>query len=401
MNISFIGWHVKDFIEVIGDNFPLLSQYADTQQDPEWHAEGDVEIHTNMVLDEAYKLIKHNNNLSKSQIGILILAALFHDYGKPISTKEVDISDVNRIAAPHHEEAGASLLLFADPPFDLSPKEWLSVIQLVAYHHIPKRLVIKDMPKSAYTKLTRQVDDIELLYLLEVADMTGRTCLDKEEQLVIMELFRLSAQEHGVWHKDPYSNVIGLVKKEFPTLTAQRHKAIEQQIISRYEDRQIIMFEEEIARAYGYKDNQSHLVILCGLPGSGKSTLVKSHFKDYEIVSLDVLREKHHGDRAHQGGNDEVVRLAHEEIKQHLRDNKNIVYDATNFRKDFRSKFAQLGFNYGAYVELIVLHTSLSKVMKGNKDRKHAVPKEVIESQIDYFQLPDIDEVHALSFVSR
>lgn len=398
---DLMGYTVTDFIDAIGPQFPLLSRYRETEQDPDWHAEGDVHIHTDMVLAQVYDIIANADPaLDQARANILILAALFHDYAKPISTKVVDIKGVERVGAPRHEEAGAALLLFADPPFGLSGEDWLEVVQLVAYHHLPKKLVVKNQPRAEYARLTRQVRDIELLYMLELADMAGRHCADRQEQIDNIELFKLTAQEHGVWKQDPYAAIPSLIKSEFGDMGPAQEYRIAQQMMSRYEDGQIFMLEEELARAYQYKDEQSHIVALCGLPGAGKSTYTKQNYASYEIVSLDAIREREFGHRSDQSKNAQVVNLAIEELKEHLRNKRDVVWDATNFRKDFRTRIAGIGFNYNAFVEVVVLMTPTSVVKQRNRKRNDEnVPSEVIDAQVKAFQLPDIDEGHALRFV--
>jgi predicted kinase len=387
---------VEDFISLLGDEFPLLKEYESTEQEPLWHAEGNVLIHTNMVMSEAYQLIEEKSIDDESAI-ILILAALFHDYGKPISTKLVLVKDVERTGAPNHEEKGASLLLFCKPPLSINQEVWGRVLELVAYHHIPKQLVVREAGIQEYAKLTRRVKDIKLLYLLEVADMRGRICPDRDLQLEIMELFKLFCIEYNVWNEDPYKDSLSLVVQKFPEYKNPRWIAC--QMASRYEDGQIHMLEEELSRAYGYMDSQSHLVVMCGLPGSGKSTYIKENFANYEIVSLDEIREELAKCRTDQSFDEDVVRLAHVKLKDLLRLKKNIIWDATNFRKDFRSKICQMGYNYKAFVEIVFIHKTLELILKQNKARTHVVPYEAIKNQILTFQRPDIDECHELTVV--
>lgn len=400
--IEFMNWTVDDFIGAIGRDFPVLSQFADTIQDSEWHAEGDVHIHTDMVLQQAYRLIENEcSHLSVDRAKKLILSALFHDYGKPFTTGEFELDGKIRVGASGHEGYGASLLLFSNPPFGLSQDDWLDVVQICAYHHLPKGLIVKEMGKHEYTKLTRKVRDIELLYWLEIADFKGRAADDEEEQLDYLELFRLNAEEYGVFGENPYAEIPAMVSEKFPELDAEANHRVSQQVMARYEDGQVFMFEEELIRAYQYKDEQAHVVMMCGLPGSGKSTFVEKEFGDkYKVISLDIIREELFGKRAHQTDNDTVVREAHERLKECLRNKESVIWDATNFRRDFRSKIAQLCFNYGAFVEIIVLHTPLAKVIENNKRRQHQVPMDAIINQVDSFQFPDVDEAHSIRFVS-
>ena len=48
---------IDEFVLALGDRLNLLQEYKSTLQDSEWHAEGDVYIHTGMVLDETYQIL--------------------------------------------------------------------------------------------------------------------------------------------------------------------------------------------------------------------------------------------------------------------------------------------------------------------------------------------------------
>ena len=73
-----------------------------TPQSPEWHPEGDVWIHTLMVVDEAAKIIEQEHLEYDDALSVM-LAAFCHDFGKSDTTKEID----GKIRALGHEEAGA------------------------------------------------------------------------------------------------------------------------------------------------------------------------------------------------------------------------------------------------------------------------------------------------------
>ena len=47
---------IDECISFLGDVIDWLHLLESTEQDSEWHAEGNVKIHTSMVLDELYKL---------------------------------------------------------------------------------------------------------------------------------------------------------------------------------------------------------------------------------------------------------------------------------------------------------------------------------------------------------
>lgn len=91
--ILSLNWNVNKFIDLFGNEFEFLYQLKNTEQDIVWHAEGDVHIHTDMVLKEVYELIVLNN-FTESEQFVLILSALFHDIAKPISTKKFLVIEI-------------------------------------------------------------------------------------------------------------------------------------------------------------------------------------------------------------------------------------------------------------------------------------------------------------------
>lgn len=104
--------HTPDFEECtsfLASYFPLLDKFKNTEQDKEWHAEGNVAIHTDMVLQELYALLSSEaNHIQGVKRQVLILSALLHDIAKPLTTRRKEISGVERVVASRHEEIGAN-----------------------------------------------------------------------------------------------------------------------------------------------------------------------------------------------------------------------------------------------------------------------------------------------------
>src|SRR5438552_777246 len=96
------------------DIFPEFEAMARCPQDPIWHAEGDVLIHTQMVIDAALSEIEAATDLSpnlppdlpRSLRQSIYLAALLHDVGKPSTTYT---SEGGRVVSPGHSKAGLPL----------------------------------------------------------------------------------------------------------------------------------------------------------------------------------------------------------------------------------------------------------------------------------------------------
>src|SRR5579883_3671091 len=66
-------------------HFPEIGALAGTPQDPEWHPEGDVSVHTMLVLDAAAR-IAERDRLEGDERAVLMFSALAHDFAKATTT---------------------------------------------------------------------------------------------------------------------------------------------------------------------------------------------------------------------------------------------------------------------------------------------------------------------------
>lgn len=102
-----IGFDLMREFGIISKYYPELAPLQETPQEREWHPEGDVWIHTMMVLDAAAEIIHDpaRDFSEKEQLQIM-LGALCHDLGKPLTTKLGEKHGVPRIRSLGHEAAG-------------------------------------------------------------------------------------------------------------------------------------------------------------------------------------------------------------------------------------------------------------------------------------------------------
>lgn len=166
------GWIWLKDLGVINQLFPELEALIDVPQDPDWHPEGDVFVHTGLVLDRARELI---NDLDYPRQVTVMLAALFHDLGKPATTEFLE----GHWRSRGHEEAGVSpttrmldrLNVHTMNGYDVRGQ----VIALVREHLRPGEFYKKQeqVGDGAFRRLARRCE-LDLLYRVAKADSLGR-----------------------------------------------------------------------------------------------------------------------------------------------------------------------------------------------------------------------------------
>lgn len=395
--------NIDEFILILGDRFVLLKEYKSTPQDPQWHAEGDVHIHTGMVLEETYKILATQaTHLSPNHRLSLILGALLHDIAKPLTTKQENIQGMMRTVSPRHASIGRSYLAPKLMGLGLDYEVVETTMGLVGYHHDPKQLVTKGKFAKDYQRLARLANP-ELLYWLELADIRGRECQDKQQQIDYIEMYGLFAQEYQTWQRygDKYQQWRDYFEKELSFLDTNTRDLIFGNAIKNWEAGKILLPEEELARSYNYRDSFPQVVLTFGLSGSGKSTWIKQNLSEYKVISLDDLRAEITRDRQNQTENSKVVSLAKERLKNYLRSHSKVVWDATNLRRDFRQQIINLSQNYGALITLIIFHCEESVYFARNQQRSHSIPKTVLNRQLELMEFPELDEAHRVIIVDE
>ena len=160
-----IFFNVLREMEQLGHWFPEVEALIGVEQEARFHPEGDVYIHTMMVLDQAAGLRE-----SAVYPRGLMLSALCHDFGKPETTKEID----GRIRAFGHEQAGVPLAQAFINRMNNEVRLKKYVENMVLLHMRPNALVHMKSGSKAYMKLfDLSVEPADLL-LLAQADHCGR-----------------------------------------------------------------------------------------------------------------------------------------------------------------------------------------------------------------------------------
>ena len=200
-----IGLALALDLNVIEKLFPELFALVGCQQEPEWHPEGDVWVHTLQVVDQARTRIA---DLPKAQALTVMLGALAHDLGKPATTAFID----GRIRSIDHEEQGvAPATIFLDrlnihtiDGYDVRHQ----VLGMTAQHLKPGMWfkVREEVGDGAFRRLAQKVD-LELLARLAKSDCLGRH--PGTFNCDAMDWFLERARALGVEHRPPGPILLG------------------------------------------------------------------------------------------------------------------------------------------------------------------------------------------------
>jgi predicted kinase len=136
------------------------------------------------------------------------------------------------------------------------------------------------------------------------------------------------------------------------------------------------------------------LIMLVGLPGSGKSTWAKDVIHNAVTVSTDNIREQLYGNANIQGKWKAIEAEADRQIKNAFNDNNIniIIYDATNLRMDRRKAFLKKWSKYDCIKEAVIFWAFGDFCKKRNKMRDRQVPESVIDRMEEEFEEPTYKE---------
>lgn len=156
---------------------PELPPLKDTPQNPAWHPEGDVWIHTNMVVDEAAQIIRRDALDNETSFTIM-LAALVHDLGKALCTRMID--GVWRSIG--HEEAGEAPARSFLKTVGVNTEVTEKIVGIVKDHLKPTNYYVQEHEKQqpitdgAIRKLAARIAPATMneLLLVAEADYFGR-----------------------------------------------------------------------------------------------------------------------------------------------------------------------------------------------------------------------------------
>ena len=347
--------------DTLDARFPWIGAMRGVEQDPLWHAEGDVWIHTKMVCEELAAMPAWRA-LDEDTRRICWLAALLHDIAKPYSTQHED----GRIRSRHHSPRGAvhARRLLFEAGLEHRARE--HVCGLIRHHQLPLWALSRHDGERRVTAASMRCP-MRTLALVAEADIRGRICQDRDKQLETIVLFCQYATELGT--RDG--------ARAFPSDHTR---------VAFFNGGRSPLVEV-------YDDTACTVTMMSGLPGSGKTTWRKEHRSEQPVISLDEIRAEL---SVHPEDDQGAVRqLADERARAWLREQRDFVWDATNLNAQRRRSLIKRFFDYKARVDIVTIETTSARLWKVQRDRG-TIPRHVIQGMLERWEAPDLSEAHSL-----
>ncbi|WP_053226305.1 AAA family ATPase [Solirubrobacter soli] len=346
-----------------------LRALADTPQDPEFHGEGDVLRHTQLVAEElvgspAWRALEPEDRSE------LWLATLLHDVGKHATTRWEN----GRWTAPGHARRGAIIARRVLWEAGVHPFARERICGLVRHHMAPYHLIDSEHAVRRTIEISLEAG-ARRQHLLTRADALGRIAPDIDALTVNVDLFAELA------------NDLGCLDRAYPF--ANDHA------------RFTYFTRRDRDPAYAaHDDTRSRVVVLSGLPGAGKDHWVAAHHNGRPTISLDDLRRRRGAKRSDKVAQGQIIQEARERARGHLRAGEPFIWNATNLTAQIRAQTISLLTDYNAHVTIVAVETPPDVLSARNRDRRHPVPWAAIDRMLDRWEAPSATECHRLEVFS-
>ncbi|TXT54789.1 MAG: hypothetical protein BAJATHORv1_50040 [Candidatus Thorarchaeota archaeon] len=135
------------------------------------------------------------------------------------------------------------------------------------------------------------------------------------------------------------------------------------------------------------------LLVLCGIPASGKTTLanlISKHLAlyNFELVSTDEWRDEKYYAEFMPEKEHEVRKNALKKTEELLRAGRNVLHDDTNYYTSMRHELLELANQYQCRFGIIHVATPFETAVTWNAQRQSPLPELVIERIAKRFDNP-------------
>jgi predicted kinase len=367
--------------EALAREFPWAADMAACPQDALYHAEGDVWTHTKMVA-AGLEASRGLEDLPAPRRDALRLAAWLHDVAKPQVTEIswCPIEGRERIRQPRHAPLGAQVSWGALIDAGVDARLSRDVHALVFWHQRPGHMLDSDQknPLKRFVRFSAETCETTWSDLLRLcrADQGGRISPNVADGLLTLDLVAEMIREEGV------NPGVDLLESPWPFPSAEARLAY------------LRSGPQGSPWHAPQPASGSRMVLLSGLPGSGKDTLARDRFGDLPVVSLDAIREEMGvGPLDDQG---RVRQAGIEAARVHLRRGEDFVWNATCLSRAVRQKICGLALDYDARIEAVSIDVPLGTALARNAGRETPVPAPAILRLAAKREPIGADEVHVL-----
>jgi putative nucleotidyltransferase with HDIG domain len=348
-----VEWLQIEFPKLWSDMENSNHHFNATTLNP-YHLEGRVSTHTLMVakIAELY-----------NEDDIVQWAALLHDIGKP--SARIEIPEKTRARFVQHESISMFLAIDILNRTDMSTEDKIMTLRTIAGHSLLFDLVL--------------IEDNDL-----VLDEKALTIFEGERTFLsyVSRITRCDTLGRFAKGADARTKLGELIVNRTQT------------IVDRLVDKPDINI------------TKNRLTILCGLPGSGKSSYIETLPADTIVISRDNVLEAiaarmniTYNEAFHLQANDKQVKTAIDDeiarvVQSAKSTNANVVVDMTNLSKKSRRRWiGQFGKHYR--VECILFLTGMSELARRNEIRSQAgksISDDVYLHMMKSFTLPMYNE---------
>ncbi len=357
----------------------FLKDMKKTKQNPHFHAEGNVLNHTKLVVDNVVKDPSFAE-LSTDYRRMLFLAAVLHDIGK-IKTTVVNAS--GRISSHHHAKTGGIMarnFLWKECGLAGTKEKVLfreTVCSLINWHMVTLHLISRPEPDLLLRKAASRGElipdfTLEFLYHLAVADIYGRICDDEATFPARVEFAQKTAEE-GECLKGPYHFANHYTKRAY------------------FSGRNILPW------AKLKDDTWGEVIVMSGLPGSGKDSWILKNHPELPVISLEKIRNENRIEPADP--QDAAVQMAVTLAKEYLTRQQPFIWNSASTTKEQRARLITLLERYGASVRIVYVETDMDELLRRNHAREEGLPDDAVYKLLKKLEIPLPDEAAEVEWV--
>ncbi len=190
-------------------HFPEIAALDGLPQEPEWHPEGDVFVHTGLCLDALVTLPAWQEGDAHTR-RVLALGVLAHDFGKATTTHQAERRRQIRWVSPGHEAAGGPITETFLPRIG-APLDLVGHVRPLVVHHLAHHQGMMNLRDTTVRRLARKIHPatIDNLVAVMTSDHLGRPPFVSHEALRRIHDLRDVAHRLAVAQEAPRPIVLG------------------------------------------------------------------------------------------------------------------------------------------------------------------------------------------------